>query len=344
VRPTSNAAGAIRGSALPETAVVLSFILVMVLGTIQMGLVGGLQLMVDGAAFVAAHEYSLNYANSNATNQQTVLNTFPQVNVLPINIASNPPTVLPTNVPVTYPNVQSAREGGTSLIRRSNFQATVDATGPAGALGKFLNGGSKFGVHGSAIEPLSWQSNPQYDVANAGYTNTSPVQNAFFGGYQDVPYSYVSMQRMSMCLALGLPNVAPQFGTSCATTSVEFSALGSAEFLDQDNWQRPNIGFGPQSGSWTFSEMLCHQQVYANAIGLFPAVTSDSAIVNGPGKQNTFDIVNGNANGDANATLREIYAWDHPVAITYPAWHYAFYPYWASWSYGSNPLHPGAGC
>ena len=51
-----------RGAALPETALVLSFVLVIVLGAIQMGVVGALQLMADGAAFVAAHEYSLNYA------------------------------------------------------------------------------------------------------------------------------------------------------------------------------------------------------------------------------------------------------------------------------------------
>jgi len=63
---------ATRGAVLPETAIVLSFVLVIVIGAIQMGVVGGLQLMTDGAAFVAAHEFSVNYAMGTVANQATV--------------------------------------------------------------------------------------------------------------------------------------------------------------------------------------------------------------------------------------------------------------------------------
>jgi hypothetical protein len=361
-----------RGAVLPETAIVLSFVLVIVLGAIQMGVVGAVQLMVDGAAFVAAHEYSLNYTKTTAANQQTVTNVFPQINVLPIAVASNAPTVMPSDVSVAYPTSQSARMGGTSLLRRSNLQATVDATGPAGIIGQFLSGMSKFGVHGSAIEPLNWQTNPQYDVAGAGYTSLTPTVSSFFGSAQDVPFSYVSISRMSICLEGGGAGVQPQFGLTCPSKSQQIVALGSAEFLDQDNWGRANgnnayLGAGPLGsspgsansylGTYTFAEMFCHQQFYAGLESYLVSALrpSDIAHPNGTtatkpafliGSMNTFDIVNHNSGyGDTIPQLVDIYQWDTAdVNATGSTTTAVGTPYTGSNQYGNYPMHPGLNC
>jgi hypothetical protein len=364
---------AVRGSALPETALVLSFVLVIVLGAIQMGVVGALQLMADGAAFVAAHEYSLNYAKTTAANQQTVTNIFPQINVLPIAVASNAPTVVPSDVSVAYPTSQSARMGGTSLLRRSNLQATVDATGNAGVLGLFLSGMSRFGVHGSSIEPLSWQTNPQYDVAGAGYTNSSPVVSAFFGSAQDVPFSYVSISRMSVCLEGGGRGVAPLFGLTCPTADQQIIALGSAEFLDQDNWARSAgsdtyLGAGPFGANpgganaylntYTFAEMFCHQQFYAALESHLVNAQRPSDIVQPAhttgappqtfliGSMNTYDIINQNSGyGDTLPQLINIYQWDATdVNASGSTTTAVGTPYTGPNQYGSNPMHPGLNC
>ncbi len=363
---------AMRGAVLPETAIVLSFVLVIVLGAIQMGVIGGLQLMADGAAFVAAHEFSLNYAKSTAANQQTVTNIFPQINVLPIAVASNAPAVAPSDVSVAYPTSQSARMGGASLLRGSNLQATVNVTGKAGMLGQFLSGLSNFGVHGSAIEPLSWQTNAQYDVAGAGYTSLSPVVSSFFGSAQDVPFSYVSISRMSVCLQGGAAGVAPQFGLTCPSSNQQIIALGSAEFLDQDNWARSagnntHLGAGPFGSSpgtagaylntYTFAEMFCHQQFYAGLESYLvnaqrPSDISQPAHVTGSpppfvvGSMNTYDIVNQNSShGDTLAQLIKIYQWDTTDVNASGSNRTAVgTPYTSAAQYGNNQMHPGLNC
>jgi hypothetical protein len=363
----TNSKKGLRGAALPETAVVLSFVLVMVLGGIQMGVVGALQLTTDGAASVAAHEYALNYAKTSAENQTTVTNVFPQING-PTTIASNAPNVVPSDVSVAYPTSQTARQGGASLIRASNLQATVQTTGPAGALGQFLAGMAKFGVHGSAIEPLNWQSNSQYDVADAGYTSTTPTESAFFGSVQDVPFSYVSSSRMTVCLQGGSTSVQPSFGLTCPAADQQVLTLGSAEFLDQDNWSR-STGYGacPFGGSpgnanlyantCTFAEMLCHQQLYAqlesylvNAVRPSDITQPAHTLATPPpfviGNQNTWNIVNQKSGTTALPTLIDIYSWDTTVVAATDSGNNAttITPYTSASQYGSNVLHPGKNC
>jgi hypothetical protein len=365
--------GLVRGAAIPETALVLSFLLVVVLGAIQMGVVGGLQLMADGAAFVGAHEYSLNYAKSAAANQQTVTNIFPQINSLPIAVASNAPTIDPADVSVAYPTNQSARSGGTSLLRPSNLQATVNATGDAGILARFLNGASTFGVHGSAIEPLNWQTNSQYDVAGTGYTSSTPLVSSFFGSAQDVPFSYVSMSRMSVCLEGGGKGVQPLFGLTCPNSDQQILALGSAEFLDQDNWGRSagnntHLGAGPFGSSpgsantylntYTFAEMFCHQQYYAGLESYLvnaqrPSDIAEPAHTTGAtpppfliGSMNTYDIINQDTGyGDTLSQLVHIYQWDATdVNASGSTTAAVGTPYTSASQYGNNQMHPGLNC
>ena len=75
-----------RGTALPETAIVLSMVLLLLFGTVQLSIVGFYQSMSDGAAFVAAHAQSIAASTGGPDVAATV---FPQVKSGDVTI-SNP--------------------------------------------------------------------------------------------------------------------------------------------------------------------------------------------------------------------------------------------------------------
>jgi hypothetical protein len=65
-----------RGTALPETAIVLSMVLLLLFGAVQLSIIGFYQSMSDGAAFVAAHTQSL---GGGTGGPQVAATVFPQV-------------------------------------------------------------------------------------------------------------------------------------------------------------------------------------------------------------------------------------------------------------------------
>jgi hypothetical protein len=65
-----------RGSVLPETALMLSVALLIVLGSAQVAIIGYSQVSADGAAFVAAHARSVNTSVNVTT---AVATAFPQL-------------------------------------------------------------------------------------------------------------------------------------------------------------------------------------------------------------------------------------------------------------------------
>jgi hypothetical protein len=266
---------------------ILTAFLALIFGTIEIGLIGAFQLMVDGAAFVAAHEYALGNTSQGA--EATTATIFPQVNGA-YYFDSNKPTA--ASVPVGYST--SSRTGGASLIEGSNLQATVHSTSPQGFLAASIASLSKLDIHGSFIEPQSQVGNSQYDIAGAGYTGGSGM-TPFFSSVQNVPYNYISQQRMSVCLD-------PHFSTTCTTTDI--AAFGTGEFLDQDNWARSNLGAGSYAGQYTFSVMLCHQQVYARLeSSLFTAATTSAELP----AQTMSQVVSGSVS--ANPDLVDVYKW-----------------------------------
>ncbi len=316
------AAEAIRGAVLVETAFALTAVLAMIFGTIEIGMIGGFQLAVDGAAFVAAHEYAL---GNNSTYKATTAAIFPQVNGS-YYIDPNNPT--PASVPVNYNTGSTSRAGGASLIEGTNLQATIHTTSPGGFLASSIASLSNLDLHGSFIEPENQVANYQYDVAGAGYAGSSGM-TSFFGSAQDVPYNYISQQRMSVCLLA-------VFSTSCPTSSYFIAAFGTGEYLDQDNWARTNLGVGPYSGPYTFSEMLCHQQVYANLeTSLFTMPTTNGALP----KQNMLSVESGTVGTNSNAYLVQVYKWGRMAEGGGTNFYYT-----SASQYGTYPLNPGYGC
>lgn len=69
-----------RGTALPETALVIGTALLMVLGAAQMAIIGYTQVGADGAAFAAAHAAAANPSADVATAAGTVFKQFSRTN------------------------------------------------------------------------------------------------------------------------------------------------------------------------------------------------------------------------------------------------------------------------
>jgi hypothetical protein len=302
-------ASAIRGAAIPETALVLTATLAMVFGIIQIGIIGFLQIMVDGAAFVAAHEYALGNA---ATAQQQAQLIFPQLSA--IQPDANAPN--PTSVDVNYGTGQTTqRHGGVGLIRSTHLQMTAQQTAPLGLLGFGVAGLSNVAIHGSAIEPQNLISNSDYDVAGASYTGvTSQVD--FYSNMQNAPASYINMENMIACNSV-------TFSEPC--TDYSGIALGTAEFLDHDNWNITNLGIGAPAASYTFGAMLCHQQKFAQAALIFVPETTE------------LDLQNLNVLKTGSGVVAQIYAWDYDMRLGA-----GYNP--SETSFGLYPMHPLLNC
>lgn len=272
-----------RGAALPETAIVLSGLLALIFGVIQIGVIGFLQMMADGAAFIAAHEYALGSKNVAAA----LAGPFPQAAGGSIYVDQN--NADDTTVPVDFQyGNQSARRGGLALLRAQHFQVSVHKQAPSGFLGISIGNLYNVDVHGTAIEPNTLVSNRGWNLSGVDYNSAASYQSqvGLFDDDENVPPNYVSNHLMFYC-----PD--PSFGTQCSTTVV--LSLGTAEFLDSDNWNRP-LGV---ASNGTFAEMLCHQQKFAQAAALFPADVMPQYSAG-----SAYDVRN------VSAVIGQIYSWD----------------------------------
>jgi hypothetical protein len=299
----------VRGAALPETALVLTATLAMIFGIIQIGFIGFLQIMVDGAAFIAAHEFAL---GNTGTYVATAQNPFPLMGVPQADV--NYPD--PTTVAVNYQtSLNTQRNGGVGLIRSSHAQMTVTNSPPSGLLG--IAGLPNVSIHGSAIEPENQISNSDYDVAGATYSGNAAQQVNLFSNMQNAPAAYISMENMYACSAV-------VFGSSC--TGYNGIALGSAEYLDHDNWNITNLGVGAPAASYTFGAMLCHQQKYAQAaIQVFTPMPTELA------------LTNLNVTKSGYGPVAQIYAWDYDMRLGA-----GYNP--GETSFGLYPMHPLLNC
>ena len=79
-----------RGTALPETAMVIGIALVIMLGAVQTTVIGFSQVSADGAAFVAAHTTAM---DSNASASSIVTTTYPNFNADAVAVSSPAPNL-----------------------------------------------------------------------------------------------------------------------------------------------------------------------------------------------------------------------------------------------------------
>jgi hypothetical protein len=148
--PTSRA---VRGTALPETALVITLVLMMLYGAVQTALLGYSQMSADGAAFEAAHTTVAKYGAPNAATDATVASYAKNIATTVFD------RIKPTDVTsVTNPNC-------------STLQTTVTKTMPGFP---FVPGAPKtFTVTGRDIEAQTAICASQSDLL--GFSNVPPL-------------------------------------------------------------------------------------------------------------------------------------------------------------------------
>jgi hypothetical protein len=255
-----------RGVALVETALVMSFVLLMMLASINLSTIGFYQMSADAAAFFEAHTAALRRScTPTGSVANSIFTRIPSASFSCTTIAGQN-----LNVPVTAYNFQSnsTRYGGYSIMQGSQIRSTVDAT--AASIG-LLPGGLKAPILGEAFEPQFDEYGVHYN-ADSNQSGLSWFTNRvdYFTEGENTPPYFVGYRIVRMC---GIQTVT---GSSAATAvsapwstcpnNVEWHGLGLAEYLDTDNWGYTNPGIGPvhatSSPKATFQYAECHQQLY----------------------------------------------------------------------------------
>ncbi len=261
----------LRGTALVETALVMSVVLLLMLASINLSIVGFYQMSADAAAFFDAHASALRKSCApQGTIGHSIFTRIPTGSFSCSLIAGQS-----LNVPVTGYNFNSnsTRYGGYSIVQGSQIRSTVDATtssmgiipgtSNAAILGEALEPQfDEYGVHYNADSnqnPLSWFTN-RVDYFTQG-ENTPP----YFVGYRIMRFCGDAMTTGSGASAVATP------WTQCVNQ--EWHGLGLAEYLDTDNWGSTNPGIGPRTATFQWAE--CHQQLYVQFANLL--ATSYSA-------------------------------------------------------------------
>ena len=313
----------LRGSALAETSVILSFLLLLLFGTMQLALAGYFQMQLDAATFEYSHAYALGATDPAALAQ--IAQLFP--NVPPGSIvfsASSPPL---TTQPVNFtPNGQTVnRYGGASILRpqRLNAQATMTT----GSLG-FLSS-QPIPFTAGDVEGRYMISNHDDDAQGAGYDSQTVYNtqvNPITQDDQNVPPYYFNFGFMFHCTS------APGWGATCPQQGLE--SLGLAEYLKDGNdavdgnYDMPTTGV--TSGE-AFQGMAFHQRIYAQIAAVVLLNPTKPAF--DPKVPSFWSETSGITVPLQTASFKLIYSWDVPNAIG------------KGTGLGrQNPLSPLAGC
>jgi hypothetical protein len=351
-----------------ETALITYFVLGLVLGALQLGLLGFLQITVDAGAFLNAHYNALGSSGSDSatfTSSQAASATtsvLPQIPTdqigAPVVQAAPSPTV-----PVEYgyngsnapdANVADNRHGGASMMQPYIQQTKINFV-PI----NFLN--LPFAVNSEATEPVWLESTPEWDVTNSNYgraynaTNTALNANYFSEGENTPPY-YVSFNFVQHCERAGEWGYRGSAEGQGTCPQLDFLSMGVAEHLDIYNWANGSAGVsGPAASAGspdtgTFEEMACHQRAFAQVADFFVQAAADgdafnslqakydpywlNSIQSGASYQN-FNSARFFPGSPAGSAIQEIYSWDVERQSG---------PSNLGTNPGDNPLHPSAGC
>jgi len=295
------------GSALPETSLVITTILLLMLGSLRLGLVGYTQLAADAAAFTDSRLNGI--GDANAINKTTT--AVARVN--PGDISTQQGLPSPALAPVNY-NItdDNTRHGGVTMIQAAQVVTTVLKSDLDG----LLVGGNAISITGTAFAPQFLDFYSHQNVLGDALNGGSALGNAqnYFTAGENVPPYFVGFHFMQFC------ETSLEAGPWSECPAPDFDALGFAEYLDQDNWDRSQAGVvGPDA---VFKEMLCHQNKYANVAAVaFSATTRAAAAA---------------AMTATEPDIQTIYSWDAHSQGGYPPSSYT--------GPGSFPTTPDAGC
>ena len=296
------------GAALPESALVISTILLLILGSLRLAIIGYTQVAADAAAFTSARFTGVGDPNGAAKTSTAVAavqaGDITTVQGLPV----------PAQAPVDYNLTQDAtRHGGVTMMQAAQVVTTVLKTNLDG----LLLGSNPISVTSTAIAPQFLDFYSHENVLGESYNSGAALGSAqnYFTGGENVPPYFVGFHYFENC------EVTLESGpwTNCPG-AIDFDAVGMAEFLDQDNWARTQAGVSGADA--VFKEMLCHQNEFANVAAIAYAASSHTAAAS---------ILT-----DSQADVQKIYGWDVHAQGGYPPASYT--------GPGSFPTAPDAGC
>lgn len=323
----------ILGAALAETAIVMSFTLLVMFGTVQIALVGFLQTQLDGATFMYSHTVALGSAN-NADIDAALGPIFPSIPVSSWTIGSNVISAsgLTTNEPVNFTQwgALTQRFGGASILR----DQLIQTKGTYNVAGLYVLG-SNFTLSAGNVEGKTMVGNHDDDAQGAGYNSGTvwgSLKNPITQDDQNVPPYYFTFAYMSYCTHA-------QFQGTCNWySSGNLRSLGLAEFLKDDqtgnagNYNTSADGIGTNG---TFQTVACHQRIFSDLAAAFPATMPTPSPISG---SNWDETSTGPATVAAfgGASFQMVYSWDlQGVHSGNPALH----------NFGNQwPLSPEVGC
>jgi hypothetical protein len=273
------APGASRGAITVESALVVASILVFVLGMLQFGLLGFIQITVDAGAFLNAHQNAIgvNDVLGPADATHKVFNQIQSASITNT-VQTAPSPLVPVNYGYNGTTAQQTasgtnRHGGASVLQPYIAQTTIVQN-----VFSFLN--QSFTVHGQASEANWLESEPYFNVGNASYgspysaTNTQLNTSVFTQG-ENTPLFYMSLNYVHHCETPGT------WGNSTGSSrgvcpSPDTMVYGVGEYLDTTNWAiaNPGIGGSPTcAGAYgcpgTFEAAACHQRMLSTIVFFF---------------------------------------------------------------------------
>lgn len=321
-----------RGAALPETALVLTLMLTMIVGALRVALVGYQQVAADGAAFYHAHQTGIQGTYPDgaqqldaevATHQAFQQSQTGQI----VSGTFKPPTA---DVSTSYGfDISDNRHGGVSMMQPLQTISRVSHTVPS--LLAFAGAGSVLTVTGVGIEPTFRETGIHGNIDGNEFTSKASFTGAndYFTQGENTPPYFGGFHYMRFC---DVPDDPATSWTGCPVT-VSYLALGLAEYLDQDNWGRAPNGIAPLKSA-VFWETLYHQNVFAELSKTLPATIPDPSDQTAKAQRDRTYAQNV-LNRANNPTLCSVYKWDSAQQGGLPA---------ANYTPGQYPLTPGASC
>jgi hypothetical protein len=297
----------IAGSALPETSLIVTTILLLMLGSIRLALVGYTQLATDAAAFTNARLTGV--GDPSAVSKTTI--AVSRVNAGDISVQQGLPA--PAQVPVDYNIIDdTTRHGGATMMQAAQVVTTVLKSDLDG----LLVGANPISVTGTAFAPQYLDFYSHQNVLGDAVNSAAALGAAtnYFTQGENVPPYFVGFHFMQFC------ETSLEAGPWSECTAPDFDALGFAEYLDQDNWNRTQSGV--VGADATFKEMLCHQNKFADVATIAYAATTRAAAA---------AVLTA-----AQSDIQTIYSWDAHSQGGYPPSSYT--------GPGSFPTSPDAGC
>jgi hypothetical protein len=321
-----------RGAALPETALVLTVMLSLIVGALRIALVGYEQVAADGAAFYHAHQSGIQgtYPDNAQQLDPDVATHQAFGQSQSGTIVSN--TYMPPKADVSTEygfDVTDNRHGGVSLVQPLQTISTVTHSAPS--LLVFGDAGSVLNVTGVGIEPTFRETGTHGNIDGNDFNSNASFTGAadYFSQGENTPPYFGGFHYMRFCDVPDDPNTS---WTGCPTT-VSYLALGMAEYLDKDNWTRTPNGIAPLNSA-VFWETLYHQNVYAGLSNTLAPTIPDPADQS-PSAKSARAAAQAVLNRATNPALCSVYKWDSAQQGGLPA---------ANYQPGQYPLNPGASC